>query len=92
MDQEQQHKRTYLTQAEVAARFRVTESTVKNWRDKGLLKYLRVGGSTRVLYLNASVEELENQSIHQEKEVVRPKEIKRERPRISPRRQKEWRI
>lgn len=91
MDQEQQ-KRTYLTQAEVAARFRVTESTVKNWRDKGLLKYLRVGGSTRVLYLNVSVEELENQSLHQEKEVIKPKGIKRERPRISPRQQKEWRI
>jgi hypothetical protein len=82
----------YLTQGEVACRFRVTQSTVKNWREKGLLKYLRVSGSTRVLYPVDSVEKLENQSLHQEKEVIRPKEIKRERPGISPRQQKEWRI
>jgi DNA-binding transcriptional MerR regulator len=82
----------YLTQAEVAGRFRVTQSTVKNWRARGLLQYLRVPGSTRVLYPIDSVEELEQQSLHQEKEVVRPKEIKRERPGISPRQQKEWRI
>ena len=82
----------YLTQREVASKFRVTESTVKNWRDKGLLRYLRVSGSTRVIYPVDSVEELENQSLHQEKEVLRPKEIKRERPGISPRQQKKWRI
>lgn len=82
----------YLTQAEVADRFRVAQSTIKNWRDKGLLRYLRVPGSTRVLYPSDSVQELEQQSLHQEKEVVRPKATKRERPGISPREQKEWRI
>lgn len=81
----------YLTQSEVADRFRVTQSTVKNWREKGLLQYLRVPGSTRVLYPIITVEELEQQSLHQEKEVVKPKEFKRERPGISPK-QKEWRI
>jgi excisionase family DNA binding protein len=90
-EQEQQEK-SYLTQKEVASRFRVTESTIKNWREKGLLRYLRVVGSTRVLYPNDSIEEFEKQSIHQDKEVVRPKEIKRERPGISPREKKEWRI
>jgi hypothetical protein len=49
-------------------------------------------GSSRVIYPVDSVEELENKSLHQEKEVLRPKEIKRERPGISPRQQKEWRI
>lgn len=82
----------YLTQKEVASKFRVTESTVKNWRQKGLLRYLRVAGSTRVLYPINTIEEFEKQSLHQEKEVVRPKEIKRERPGISPREKKEWRI
>ena len=90
--EQEQQERSYLTQAEVASRFRVTESTIKNWREKGLLRYLRVVGSTRVLYPIDSLEEFEKQSIHQEKEVVRPKEIKRERPRISPREKKEWRI
>ena len=82
----------YLTQAEVAGRFRVSQSTVKNWRENGLLRYLRVPGSTRVIYPLESVEELERQSLQQEKEVVRRKQIKRERPEISPRQQKEWRI
>jgi len=82
----------YLTQAEVADRFRVTQSTIKNWRDKGLLQYLRVPGSTRVLYPSDAVEELEQQSLHQEREVVKPRVIKRERPGISPKEQKEWRI
>ena len=92
MQQDTKEERSYLTQAEVASRFRVTETTIKNWREKGLLRYLRVVGSTRVLYPIDSLEEFEKQSIHQEKEVVRPKEIKRERPRISPREKKEWRI
>jgi len=91
MDQERQ-KRTYLTQAEVASRFRVTQSTVTNWRQKGLLKYFQASGSTRVLYPIDVVTEFENQSLHQEKEVIKPKGIKRERPRISPRQKKEWRI
>ena len=82
----------YLTQAEVAGRFRVSQSTVKNWREKGLLRYLRVPGSTRVIYPMDSVEELEKKSLHQEKEVLKPSKIKRERPEISPRQQKEWRI
>lgn len=82
----------YLTQAEVAGRFRVTESTVKNWREKGLLQYLRVPGSSRVIYPINAVTELEQQSLHQEKEVVKPKEVKRERLGISPKQQKVWRI
>jgi DNA-binding transcriptional MerR regulator len=81
-----------LTQAEVAGKFRVTESTVKNWREKGLLRYLRVAGSTRVLYPADSVAQLENNSLHQEREVIKPKEVKRERPGISPKQQKVWRV
>jgi len=87
-----QEKVSYLTQREVADRFRVTQSTVKNWREKGLLAYLRVSGSTRVLYPASAVEELERTSLHQEREVIKPREVKRERPEISPRQQKVWRI
>lgn len=84
---------TYLTQAEVADRFRITQSTVKNWRAKGLLQYLRVPGSTRVVYPIDSVQELERISLRQEKEVVvEHKEIKRERSEISPKQRKKWRI
>jgi DNA-binding transcriptional MerR regulator len=73
-------EKRYLTQEEVALRFRVSQSTVKNWREKGLLEYLQPTGSTRVLYPRNSVEEFERQ--HTKKARLlglrRPDEIKRE--------------
>jgi len=82
----------YLTQQEVAVRFRVAQSTVKNWRERGLLAYFQAPGSTRVLYPVTAVEELEKQSIQQAKGVVRPTEIKRKRPRIPAKPNREWRV
>jgi hypothetical protein len=83
----------YLTQEEVAAMFRVSPSTVKNWRDRGHLDYFQAPGSTRVLYPIESVEALERQSLKtNKKEVVKPTEVKRERPEISTKPKKEWRI
>jgi len=83
---------TYLTQKEVADRFRVTQSTVKNWRERGLLVYFQAPGSTRVLYPVSAVEQLEHQSIKQKREVVALPEIIRKRPRIPARPEKEWRL
>lgn len=82
----------YLTQREVADKFRISQSTLKNWREKGLLKYFQAPGSSRVLYPVDAVEELERQSIKREKEVVALPKIKRERPRIPARPEKEWRL
>ena len=82
----------YLTQKEVAARFRVAQSTVKNWRERGLLAYFQALGSTRVLYPVTAVEQFEQQSIKQKKGVVKLTEIKRKRPRIPARPEKEWRL
>jgi len=45
-----------------------------------------------VLYPIEAVEELERQSIQKEKEVVRLTGIKRERPQISDKPEKVWRI
>jgi DNA-binding transcriptional MerR regulator len=81
-----------LTQREVAGKFRVSQSTVKNWRERGLLRYFQAPGSSRVLYPIDAVEELERQSIKQKKEVVTLPEIKRERPRVPAKPQKEWRV
>jgi transposase len=92
MEKEVKHETRYLTQREVAARFRVALSTVKNWRERGLLRYFQAPGSSRVLYPIDAVEELERQSIKQKKEVVKLPEIKRERPRIPAQPQKEWRV
>ena len=82
----------YLTQREVADKFRISQSTLKNWREKGLLKYFQAPGSSRVLYPVDAVDELERQSIKREKEVVALPKIKRERPRIPARPEKEWRL
>jgi transposase len=92
MEKEVNYATPYLTQKEVADRFRVSASTVKNWRERGLLRYFQAPGSSRVLYPVDAVEELEQQSIKQKKGVVRPTEIKRERPRIPARPEKEWRL
>ena len=89
----QEHNSKYLTQREVADRFRVAPSTVKNWRERGLLRYFQAPGSSRVLYPIDAVEELERQSIKQKKKgVVRPVEIKRKRPRIPAKPEQDWRL
>ena len=84
----------YLTQEEVACLFRVSQSTVKNWREKGLLVYLQPPGSTRVLYPRESVEDFEKQHTKKGKvlEFKRPAEVKREKPGMSSKPRKEWRI
>ena len=92
MEVESNRSAVYLTQREVADKFRVSQSTVKNWRERGLLKYFQAPGSSRVLYPVDAVEELERQSIKQKKEVVKLPEIKRERPRIPAQPQKVWRV
>jgi excisionase family DNA binding protein len=85
----------YYTQEEVAVLFRVSQSTIKNWRDKGLLEYLQPTGSTRVLYPRETIEEFERQHIKKAKviEFKRPEPVKREEPGLSSNRiQKRWRI
>jgi len=84
--------RKFLTQGEVACRFRVSPSTIKNWRTRGLLQFFQAPGSSRVLYPVDAVEELEGRSIQCEKEVTRPQEVKRGRSNISTKPKKDWRI
>jgi hypothetical protein len=84
----------YLTQEEVALLFRVSPSTVKNWRDAGLLTYFQPPGSTRVLYPREAVEEFERQHTRKAKilKFKRPTEIKREKPVVSANKDENWRI
>ena len=87
-------EKKYMTQEEVALLFRVSQSTVKNWRDAGLLGYLQPPGSTRVLYPTESVEEFERQHTKKAKilEFKRPAEVKKEVHGMSSNPRKEWRI
>lgn len=85
----------YYTQEEVSVLFRVSQSTIKNWRDKGLLEYLQPPGSSRVLYPRESIEEFEKQCRQRSKviEFRRPVEISRTKPEVSSKSEKkDWRI
>ena len=88
-------EKRYMTQEEVALLFRVSPSTVKNWREAGLLSYFQPLGSTRVLYPREAVEEFERQHTKKTKilEFKRPAEVKMEVHGMSSNpTKKEWRI
>lgn len=84
----------YYTQAELAKRFRVSPSTIKNWRDQGKLEYFQPDGSSRVLYPRESVEAFERRFTRRAKTIERRKsaEVKREVHGMSSKPKKEWRI
>jgi transposase-like protein len=84
----------FLTQSELALRFRVSPSTIKNWRDQGKLEYFQPDGSSRVLYPVESVAEFERRSIRRARTIERrkPAEVKKGKPEVSPKSQREWRI
>ncbi|MCG6538230.1 MAG: helix-turn-helix domain-containing protein [Syntrophales bacterium LBB04] len=84
----------FLTQSELALRFRVSPSTIKNWRDQGKLEYFQPDGSSRVLYPRESVEAFERRFTRRAKVIERrkPAEVKREAHGMSSKPQKEWRI
>jgi len=92
MEEKEKNGTLYLTQTEVADKFRVTPSTILNWRRRGLLEYFQAPGSTRVLYPAQAVERFEREHIKKEKGGPKPTEIKRERPEISTKPKQEWRI
>ena len=84
--------RKFLTQREVACRFRVSPSTIKNWRERGLLHFFQAPGSTRVLYPIDAIDEFERRCTKTAKEVMREKNVTRGRSNVSTRPQKVWRI
>ena len=88
-------EKKYYTQEELSVLFRVSQSTIKNWRDKGLLEYFQPAGSTRVLYPRETVEEFEK--LHRQRSKViefrKPEPVNREEPGLSSNRiKKQWRI
>ena len=86
----------YLTQGELAKRWRISPSSVKNWRERGYIPYLQFPGSTRIFYPIQGIKEAERQFTTPAKEVV-PKqikgsEIKRVKPVVSSKGDEDWRI
>ena len=88
-------KKIYLTQKELADRYSTSESTIKNWRDRGYLPFMRLPGSTKPLYPLDGIIEVEQQFTTPAKEVKHRQqsaERKRKKPVISATPKKEWRI
>ncbi|MBW2566111.1 MAG: hypothetical protein JRE24_04325 [Deltaproteobacteria bacterium] len=87
-------KHKYLTQEELAKRWRMSESCVKNWRVRGLVPYLRFPGSSRVIYPLHGIQEVENVLTEPAREVMPEEiraEIKRKKPVVSSK-DEDWRI
>jgi excisionase family DNA binding protein len=55
-------KQQFLTQKEVAELFRVSQGTIINWRNQGLLSYWQAPGSSKILYYRDEVEEFRDQN------------------------------
>ena len=89
------NEKIYLTQMQVAEHFCTSESTIKNWRDRGYLPYFQLPDSTRVLYPIEGIREVEQQFTHPAKGVVKGHKrlgINRKRPEISATTNKKWGI
>lgn len=86
----------YLTQAQLAERWHVSPGIIINWREDGRIRFFQVPGTSKKLYPVAGIIELENQNTTTVKEVSnkqkQPTELKRKKPVMSAKPQKEWRI
>jgi transposase len=82
-----------LTQNEVAQYFRVSCNTIKNWRERGLLSFFRVPGSTRVLYLAEEIKEFSKNNLTLKKRGEKTKKqiaLKKEMPVMFP--DRKWEV
>ena len=79
------------TQSEVARHFGVSANTIKNWRNRGLFSYLKVPGSSLVLYYREEIEDFQKTFTKRGKEVKKGKKrTARVKPRLSS--DEDWRI
>ena len=82
------------TQNEVAKYFRVVPSTIKNWRERGLLSYWRAPGSTTVLFYRDDIRDFRDKHTITKKGGDKPtglNRIQREKPVVSSV-EEDWRI
>ena len=89
-------ERLWLTQKELAVRWKVSQSSIINYRNKGKLPFFRLPGSSKVLYPMKEIVELEHQNTTTTEEVRRKQkqqiELQRKKPVVSAKPKKEWRI
>ena len=87
-------QRVYLTQAELAERWRCSEGTIINYRKKGLLPFFRLPECSKILYKVEDIEHIEQKNLIREggdgkHQVKQLKQQKMEKPVVSA---KEWRL
>jgi len=82
----------FFTQKEVAMRWKVTQTTLKNWREKGVLPFFRVPSSSRILYPVKAILNIEENNIHGKEVKLAVAEKKRAKPAISTNPKRNWRI
>lgn len=82
----------FLAQKELASRWKLTQTTLKNLRDKGVLPYFRVPSSSKILYPLEAILNIEKNNIQLKEEKHELAESKREKPVISARKKKKWEI
>lgn len=89
-------RKIFLTQRELAERWCMTESTISQKREEGLIPFFRLPNSARPLYPLDQIELLERNNtkniIKEESTQNRPTEIKRKTPVNSANSKNEWRI
>ena len=86
------------TQSEVAEEFRTVSGTVKNWRERGLLRYWQPPGSSNVLFYREDIRAFRDEHFSDERNVskkggnkLKTAEIKKVKPSVSSVKKK-WRI
>lgn len=85
-------KKELLTQKEVADYFSVVPSTVKNWRDRGLISYFQAPGSSRVLYYADEIKDFRDKNTFNGKGEKQKDTVLKKVPFISPTSDDDWRI
>jgi hypothetical protein len=88
-------QRVYLTQSELADRWRCSSGTIINYRKKGFLPYFRLPGCRKILYKIDDIIQIEQQNLirkggENNHQVNQVRHQKREKPVVSAK--KEWRI
>lgn len=93
MDTKLQEKELW-TQNEVAGYLRVVPATVKNYRERGLLKFFQPPGSPRILYYRDDVARFVSQNTYNDKGggAAPKRPVLTGKPVVSASPDKDWRI
>jgi hypothetical protein len=90
------HADKYLTQNELAERWKCAESTIKSMRDRGYLPYFNPPGSARILYpidqiVLIETKNTENLNKEDHSKLLKA-EIKKKSPVVSSKNYIDWRV